>query len=493
MQSANERSSRDLDKFYTKPEVADKCLRHLQEVLSKGLIDAPDFWLEPGAGAGVFLERLPDPKLGLDILPENPNGPQQAVIQQDFLDWTPAAEQGRIATIGSPPFGKDTEKAVAFFNHAASFSSLIAFIVPRSFENEEFQKRLDRNFHKISEMPLELYAFTLDGAEYPVLTTFQIWKKEGRTEQLDEAETFHPDMEFVSAQDADFAFQNTGDWAGTLKEDCLTTADDQHIYIRARRLDAKTLRDRLQSLDFSEVKSRATGNPCISKSALIKLYKAKWDRSNNQLHGLTLEDFVRKSGKFPGAEKQLCSPTAKVDIPAGFDPQNGLPTSIKATKRSVIDLGDARRIWQQIQAEPLRFLIGRYAQFTNKKTFGEILEIHTSPCMAQDLLGDISLKDVEYFHRGIGLSNFPKGEHARARRWAKEHKSLLENRIGAIHLHPKIDSKSQRRLQCSIDIKRLEAIVLKHKQYIRIHDACFGNIELPFSIQSTPRALAGNE
>lgn len=361
MQSANERSSYDLGKIYTKSEVADKCLRHPWKVFAEGLINAP--------------------------------------------------------------------------------------------------------------------------------AIFQIWKKEGRTRHLPEIIETHPDLEFVSAHEADFAIQRVGADVGALKTNCYRSSNRSHFFIRARRLDAKALQDRIQSLDFSEIKLQVSERPSLSKNELIKLYREKWDYSKNQLHGLTLEDIIRKSGRFPGAETLRCMPTAKVDIPAEFDQHYGLATSIKATKRTIIDLGDARRIWQQIQNEPIRFLIGRYAQFTNMKTFGEFLEVHTSPTMAADLLGDITLEDVERFHFEIGLSNFPKGDHANARRWAKEHKRLLESRTGAIQLHPKIDSKSQRRLQCSIDIKRLEAIALKHKQYIRVYDECFETVQIPFSIQSTPRAL----
>ena len=68
----------NLDKFYTKPEIAKKCVRYLQENV---IITDDDILLEPSAGCGNFLKALTDYKVvAYDLVPEGDN-----IIQQDFL------------------------------------------------------------------------------------------------------------------------------------------------------------------------------------------------------------------------------------------------------------------------------------------------------------------------------------------------------------------------------------------------------------------------
>lgn len=271
MQSTKASSSRALDKFYTKPHIAQNCIKHVQKLIQVDIINVPKIWIEPSAGAGAFLQCLPNPKIGIDIEPE-----QEDIIQHDFLKWQPELGQKNITVIGNPPFGKRAKLAVDFFNHAASFANQIAFIVPRTFEKESIHRRLNLHFHQVSTLALGKTPFTLDGKDYPVPTVFQVWKKETCKRVPPSILRHHPDMEFVSRDNADFAFQRVGVRAGTIKKEFSQSANASHFFIRADRIDAKSLRDRLNALDFSEIKYKTAGNPSISKSELIKLYIEKW-------------------------------------------------------------------------------------------------------------------------------------------------------------------------------------------------------------------------
>ena len=111
-----------LDKFYTKEQVAKKCFNFLHSQL-----DIPEtvIYLEPSAGAGAFIDLLPN-YIALDILPED-----ERIQEQDFLKFE--TEKSNFITIGNPPFGNRSKLAIDFFNKAATFSDVIAFIVPVSF------------------------------------------------------------------------------------------------------------------------------------------------------------------------------------------------------------------------------------------------------------------------------------------------------------------------------------------------------------------------
>ena len=160
----------DLDQFYTAPEIAKMCYDKIWE---KGFTKSNfDIFLEPSAGTGVFLKLMPKSKrIGLDLAPKDPE-----IKVMDFFDWKPP-ENSSVITIGNPPFGKMSSLAIKFFNHAAEFSEIIAFIVPLTFRKASVQDKLNLGFSCVRNMVLPKDAFLLDGTPYDVPCCFQIWQK----------------------------------------------------------------------------------------------------------------------------------------------------------------------------------------------------------------------------------------------------------------------------------------------------------------------------
>lgn len=155
----------NLDKFYTKDEVAFKCVDFL-----KRYVDINDcICLEPSAGGGAFLSYLPKYE-AYDIAPEAEN-----IIKQDFLKFEP--EYKNYITIGNPPFGSRSKMAIDFFNHAAKFSDIIAFIVPVSFMKWSVQKELSQDFALIDYFYLEPNSFMDRDKDFSVRCVFQIWSR----------------------------------------------------------------------------------------------------------------------------------------------------------------------------------------------------------------------------------------------------------------------------------------------------------------------------
>lgn len=150
-----------LDKFYTKPDIAKQCLDFLYEKI-------PDVknkqFIEPSAGNGSFSSLVPN-CLALDIKPEAPN-----IKEQDFFTFIP--ETGEYVTFGNPPFGKRSKVAIDFFNHAASFSDIIAFILPVSFMKWSVQKELSSNWHLYDYFYLEENSFTDRNKDFSVRCVF---------------------------------------------------------------------------------------------------------------------------------------------------------------------------------------------------------------------------------------------------------------------------------------------------------------------------------
>ena len=176
------RPKKDLDKFYTKEEIALECYSTLKGNVDIGLYD---FHLEPSAGGGSFYKLLdPSKAIGIDIDIDPPRFPipvlcrdnagncipavpimygekgMPDIIKMDFLKFKPK-ENKKYLIIGNPPFGKSSSIAIKFFNKAALFSECIAFILPRTFKRISIQNRLDLNFSLIytKDLPVKPCCF----------------------------------------------------------------------------------------------------------------------------------------------------------------------------------------------------------------------------------------------------------------------------------------------------------------------------------------------
>ncbi len=168
--------SKDLDKFYTHPEVAEKFVKIINHYFP---LNQFDLIIEPSAGNGNILKYLPENSIGLDIAPEN-----DRIVQQDFFKYSspyhPILNNIKIACIGNPPFGSGymNPLAKAFFNHAATFSELIAFIVPAKWQTSwKVQFQLDKSFGLYFTEILPKNSFLLDEEPYNVPCCMQIWSK----------------------------------------------------------------------------------------------------------------------------------------------------------------------------------------------------------------------------------------------------------------------------------------------------------------------------
>jgi len=133
-----------LDKFYTKPSVAQQCVSAFIENVK---IEENDLILEPSAGNGSFIQPMKAikcNKIFLDIAPEN-----NQIIQTNFLYWKPPAVNGKIHLIGNPPFGRQSSLCHKFIKHGATFAETIGFVLPGSFNKAGNRNKIPLNFQLI--------------------------------------------------------------------------------------------------------------------------------------------------------------------------------------------------------------------------------------------------------------------------------------------------------------------------------------------------------
>jgi len=168
-----------------------------------------------------------------------------------------------------------------------------------------------------------------------------------------------------------------------------------------------------------------------------------------QQHGLVFEKWVRDTffdGYVPPGYTQ------KWDIPAAINrAHGGIPVNPKATKyRTPVDLGDALR--QFDIAEPFILVIGYWQQEGNEKRFVNIIAPVVTPDLMRQLWGPVTRADLERLDALIKDRSLDYRE-ARKRAQAMKRQPPFNQTI--ITLNPKIDSKGQRRLQCSLSFSKV--------------------------------------
>ncbi len=119
-----------LDKYYTSPELAEYIANKTKEVVGEDNITE---YIEPSAGAGVFLDYLDKPYLAYDIEPED-----SRIIKQDYLELELDYKKGRCI-IGNPPYGTRNTLSVRFFKKSIQLGDYISFILPISQLNNNQQ------------------------------------------------------------------------------------------------------------------------------------------------------------------------------------------------------------------------------------------------------------------------------------------------------------------------------------------------------------------
>lgn len=244
-----------LSQFYTHPAIAGLMAEISREHFNLDHVQT----VEPSAGDGAFLPFLPVDRLAFDTEPKD-----GGIVAADFLDITVSSDLP-IVMIGNPPFGKNSNLAKAFFNHAASQSLVIAMILPRTFRKASIQNALNLNFHLFREVDVPDDAFLFRSEKRTVPAVFQIWIRSDRLRALWWTERTHRDFAFVDRADKDFAIRRIGVNAGRLYRN--TKGKDKSFYFIKG-----DVWDVMSTLDFQAIARDTAGIPSLSMAEIVGLY-----------------------------------------------------------------------------------------------------------------------------------------------------------------------------------------------------------------------------
>lgn len=271
-----------LDQFFTKIDIAAQCIN---EVNLTYPFNEFDLIIEPSAGTGSFIKTLPvvKKKLAIEIDPEickvNPD-----YLCQSFFDYKPDDNYKKILVIGNPPFGTQNKLSVNFFNHAAIFADVIAFIIPKTWNKQSIHNRLHKKFTLVKVVDLPEECFYGD-KNTNVKCCFQIWKR-GEADRVKEEKCInHKDWKFLPyvktkndlepPEKANFVILAYGSNPGQVSDNLYQWRPKSVHFIQSK-IGKKKLMERFNTLDYSCANNSARQSS-LCKSDLVRLYTEKYD------------------------------------------------------------------------------------------------------------------------------------------------------------------------------------------------------------------------
>lgn len=178
-----------------------------------------------------------------------------------------------------------------------------------------------------------------------------------------------------------------------------------------------------------------------------KLYTIN-DFTQSQSHGLFWDNEIREkvfglpSCKNDTKKYDICCFENKYDLEENI--------SIKTSSNNNIDCGDILRFYNGDFTNKYTIILVRYRQIDFQKKITKIIELNYNEELRNYLFGSISEEILTNYVKAI--KSIPKGNVCKEiKNTYKSLKIELQKKYNMnINISPKVDSKSQRRVQCSI-------------------------------------------
>jgi len=178
----------------------------------------------------------------------------------------------------------------------------------------------------------------------------------------------------------------------------------------------------------------------------------------SQKHGFTWENEIKNKVYGLPIEKNN---TETHDIQRTKNKVEDANVSIKTTVSGTVCCGDVLRFYDYNFNETNTIIIINYKQEGTEKVIKEIIEVEYTKEMHEHLFGMLTRKDLEEFRKSVKSVPYFHPEINRYRKEIqKKKKEVTKNTNSKIVLNPKIDSKDQRRVQCSFKLKDVEKFIV---------------------------------
>ena len=207
--------------------------------------------------------------------------------------------------------------------------------------------------------------------------------------------------------------------------------------------------------------------------------------AESQRHGFTFENEVLRAY---GLDPATLSYTRAHDIPADKNKKDVQQKniSIKSAGSKSVDMGDIIRIFNETKTDPILLTVLFYQQDGDKKRLKEIYQVDLTGAHTL-LFGTVTLEELKDYVKSV--KGIPHGSTSLEVREAYISGAQALNRKmgGYIHVRPKVDSKSQRRVQCSFPNFHTFAKMHPDRVVRHITDGILHGYQIPLEIDSTRR------
>ena len=184
-----------------------------------------------------------------------------------------------------------------------------------------------------------------------------------------------------------------------------------------------------------------------------------------QAHGNYYEDL--KTRQITGLDKKSYDALKENGYTSGMDIMKGLMSaydySIKTSKGNTVDCGD---ILRRRQETDYNLVVGCYSQVGDNKVFYSEYTFYIRPEHEQKIWGRMNYNQLaEYVDY---IKNIPAGKEAQQETKTERTvlKNCIEDKNALMKIHPKVDSKKQRRVQCSLKMSDLIKARIPYKQTV---------------------------
>ena len=182
--------------------------------------------------------------------------------------------------------------------------------------------------------------------------------------------------------------------------------------------------------------------------------KLKSQGKEVQAHGNLYEDFIIKNltgfSKKEYDKQKAGGYTSAMDLVKGLHVDKNY--SIKSANGNKVDCGD---ILRRMVEDDYNIVIGLWKQIGDYKLFHTEYTFYIKPEDMNKLWGNMKFEDVKEFVKFV--KSIPPGEEAQqATKVERElRKKKIADKNALMVIHPKVDSKNQRRVQCSFKIDQM--------------------------------------
>ena len=270
---SNTSKKEENDKFYTKPEIAQRCIDKLD-------MGKYDLVIEPSAGNGSFYNLIENKnKIGLDTVPEH-----KEIKKQDWFNYEIDPTFKSVLVVGNPPFGTSNSLSKKFIAHAASFDNVdtIAFILPNAYNKHTLQKHIPDVFKLTYIDRLPVNSFSLNGEDFGKLScSFFIFEKNSDKECL----RFNPDLyidtdDWEFSTEEDYSFFVMGAALNTTKEK--PTKNNRGYYIKVKdNLKVEDIENNFKKATWVGNGSAGGGVAWFTKPEIVKIYREQFNSLQN--------------------------------------------------------------------------------------------------------------------------------------------------------------------------------------------------------------------